>query len=101
MDNLKRSSASTEFQASSSQNQTIPITSSSNLSLEQDRLDLERQKQQRMEDKIRTEAEAVKKDTLRFAVKFPPMAESWTLEDNLKIEMAMKEVTAGKSRWVG
>ena len=51
-----------------------------------------------MEDKIRTEAEArlkaVKEDTLRFAVKFPSMAESWTLEDNLKIEMAMKEVNS-------
>ena len=45
---------------------------------------------------MRAEAEsrlkAVLEDTKRFALKFPAMAESWTLEDNVKIEMAMKDI---------
>ena len=60
--NLKKASTPLEVQASSSQNQTIPINSS----LEQDRLDLERQKQQRLEDKIRIEAESRLKATQRY-----------------------------------
>ena len=35
---------------------------------------------------------SVVEDTKRFAKKFPPMAELWTLEENLKIEMAIKEI---------
>ena len=76
--------------------QTRANNSSTNSTLEQERLDLVRQNQLKLEAKIRTEAEsrliAVVEDTKRFAKKFPPMAESWTLEPNLKIEMAMKEI---------
>ena len=93
---LKAADAQVGGQSSNSLSQTIPINSSTNSNLEQDRLDLEKQKQQRLEDKIRTEAEsrlkAVVDDAKRFAVKFPPMAESWTVEENVKIEMAMKEI---------
>ena len=96
VEKLKAASAQVGAQSSNSLSQTIPINSSTNSNLEQDRLDLEKQKQKRLEDKIRTEAEsrlkAVVDDAKRFAVKFPPMAESWTVEENVKIEMAMKEI---------
>ena len=73
------------------------VNATINSTLEQERLNLEREKQRKQEDKIRTEAEsrltAVLEDTKRFAKKFPSMAENWTLEDNFKIETAMREIT--------
>ena len=102
VEKLKRASALTipqptgPIHSSEPLAQTLPINSSTTSSFEQERLDLERQKQRRYEDKIRTEAEsrlnAVLEDTKRFAKKFPAIAESWTLEDNVKIEMAMKDI---------
>ena len=92
---LKQSSnaaqQSPQVSPSMSNNSTV------NTSLEQDRLNFDRDKQRKQEERLQTEAEtrmnAVIEDTKKFGSKFPSMAEDWTLEDNIKIETAMKEIS--------
>ena len=92
---LKQSSntaqQSPQVSPSMSNNSTV------NTSLEQDRLNFDRDKQRKQEERLQTEAEtrmnAVIEDTKKFGSKFPSMAEDWTLEENIKIETAMKEIS--------
>ena len=69
---------------------------SPNSSFEQERLDFEKDKLKRQQQRIQTEAEkrlkSVVEDATKFSKKFPALAEEWTLEENVKIEAAMKDI---------
>ena len=92
---LKQSSNPT--QQSPQVSPSMSNNSTVNTSLEQDRLNFDRDKQRKQEERLQTEAEtrmnAVIEDTKKFGSKFPSMAEDWTLEENIKIETAMKEIS--------
>ena len=67
-----------------------------NSTIEQERLTFERDKLRRQEDRIQVEAEArcvaITDDVTRFANKFPANASDWAMEENIEIEIAMKQV---------
>ena len=50
----------------------------------------------KQQERIQTEAErrmkSVVEDATKFSKKFPQLAEEWTLEENVKIEEAMKNI---------
>ena len=75
-----------------------PLMSSTsvNSSIEQERLTFEKERQQKLLDRLETEAvtrlKAITEDANKFCQKFPEMAEEWTVEDNIKIESAMKDI---------
>ena len=93
---LKQSSNVT--QQSPQPSPSISNNSTMNSSLAQERLNFDRDRQRKQEERLQTEAEtrlkAVMEDTKKFGKKFPNMAEDWTFEENIKIETAMKEISS-------
>ena len=69
---------------------------SHNSSVDKERLDFEKEKLKKQQEKVQTEAErrmkSVVEDATKFSKKFPQLAEEWTLEENVKIEEAMKNI---------